>query len=74
MSSSDYWSLDDSVYFYQNALQIEKEEGFEGIVCHETHRNRSLFSPYATDYILQKVPQYELSFINFQNPNFQHSH
>ena len=37
---------------------MEKEEGFEGIVCHETHRNRSLFNPYSADYILQRVPEY----------------
>lgn len=55
---SDYWSFDESVYFYKNALEVEKEEGFEGIVCHETHRNRSLFNPYSTDYIVQRVPQY----------------
>ncbi|KAF9884413.1 hypothetical protein FE257_001813 [Aspergillus nanangensis] len=60
-SGADYWSLDDSVYFYRQALQIEKEEGFEGKVCHETHRNRSLFNPYATDYILQHVPDLRIT-------------
>ncbi|OJJ67837.1 hypothetical protein ASPBRDRAFT_199539 [Aspergillus brasiliensis CBS 101740] len=56
-SGADHWSYDESVYFYQKALQVEKEEGLEGIVSHETHRNRSLFSPYSTDYILQRVPE-----------------
>jgi hypothetical protein len=60
---SDYWSWGDSVYFYENALKIEKDEGFQGRVCHETHRNRSLFNPYVTDYVLQRVPKYVLSFI-----------
>jgi uncharacterized protein YihD (DUF1040 family) len=55
---SDHFSWDDSVRFYQLALQVAKEEGFEGRVCHETHRNRSMFNPYAADYILQKVPEY----------------
>lgn len=54
---SDHFSWDDSVAFYKKALQVEKEEGFDGRVCHETHRNRSLFNPYAADYILQKVPE-----------------
>jgi hypothetical protein len=54
---SDHFSWDDSVAFYRKALQVEKEEGFDGRVCHETHRNRSLFTHYATDYILQKVPE-----------------
>ncbi|BCS23366.1 sugar phosphate isomerase/epimerase family protein [Aspergillus puulaauensis] len=56
-SGADHFSLDESVAFYKKALQVEKEEGFAGRVCHETHRNRSLFTPYATDYILQKVPE-----------------
>ncbi|KAL7650398.1 hypothetical protein ACMYSQ_010182 [Aspergillus niger] len=60
-SGADYWSFDESVYFYKNALEIEKEEGFEGIVCHETHRNRSLFNPYSTDYIVQRVPQLRIT-------------
>ncbi|RDH34998.1 xylose isomerase-like protein [Aspergillus welwitschiae] len=60
-SGADYWSFDESVFFYKNALEIEKEEGFEGIVCHETHRNRSLFNPYSTDYIVQRVPQLRIT-------------
>ncbi|CBF82517.1 hypothetical protein AN9115.2 [Aspergillus nidulans FGSC A4] len=56
-SGADHFSWDDSVAFYKKALQVEKEEGFDGRVCHETHRNRSLFNPYAADYILQKVPE-----------------
>ncbi|KAL5365324.1 xylose isomerase-like protein [Aspergillus floccosus] len=60
-SGADYWTWDESVYFYQKALQIEKEEGFEGKVCHETHRNRSLFNPYAADYILQRVPELQIT-------------
>ncbi|RDW61225.1 sugar phosphate isomerase/epimerase family protein [Aspergillus mulundensis] len=55
-SGADHFSWDESVAFYKKALQVEKEEGFDGRVCHETHRNRSLFNPYAADYILQKVP------------------
>ncbi|OJI84614.1 hypothetical protein ASPTUDRAFT_56507 [Aspergillus tubingensis CBS 134.48] len=60
-SGADYWNFDESVYFYQKALQVEKEEGFEGIVCHETHRNRSLFNPYSADYILQRVPELRIT-------------
>ncbi|KAL4917119.1 hypothetical protein BDW62DRAFT_211471 [Aspergillus aurantiobrunneus] len=56
-SGADHFSWDDSVAFYKKALQVEKEEGFDGRVCHETHRNRSLFNPYAADYILRKVPE-----------------
>ncbi|RKL00754.1 hypothetical protein BFJ68_g12620 [Fusarium oxysporum] len=53
----DYWSLDESVYFYQKTLGIDKELGLTGLVSHETHRNRSLFTPYAAKYILPKVPE-----------------
>ncbi|CRG83600.1 hypothetical protein PISL3812_00954 [Talaromyces islandicus] len=60
-SGADYWSWDDSVYFYKNALEIEKDEGFQGRVCHETHRNRSLFNPYVTDYVLQRVPKLQIT-------------
>jgi hypothetical protein len=54
---SDYWTLDESVYFYQKTLGMDKELGLTGLVSHETHRNRSLFTPYAAKYILPKVPE-----------------
>ncbi|CAG7563104.1 unnamed protein product [Fusarium equiseti] len=33
-SGGDYWSLDDSVYFYQKTLEIDKELGLTGFVTH----------------------------------------
>ncbi|KAL3456782.1 hypothetical protein BJX64DRAFT_281119 [Aspergillus heterothallicus] len=60
-SGADYFTLDESVRFYQLALKVEKEEGFAGIVTHETHRNRSLFNPYAADHILQQVPELKIT-------------
>jgi hypothetical protein len=57
-SHRDYWSLDESVYFYQKTVEIDKELDLTGLVSHETHRNRSLYSPYAAKYILPKVPEY----------------
>ncbi|KAF5722634.1 hypothetical protein FMUND_2637 [Fusarium mundagurra] len=56
-SGGDYWTLDESVYFYQKTLGIDKELGLTGLVSHETHRNRSLFTPYAAKYILPKIPE-----------------
>ncbi|KAJ4128209.1 hypothetical protein NW768_008496 [Fusarium equiseti] len=56
-SGGDYWSLNDSVYFYQKTLKIDEELGLTGLVSHETHRNRSLYSPYAAKYILKRVPK-----------------
>ncbi|KAJ0419377.1 xylose isomerase-like protein [Aspergillus carlsbadensis] len=60
-SGADHFTWDESVRFYQLALQVAKDEGFEGRVCHETHRNRSLFNPYAADYILQRVPELKIT-------------
>ncbi|GJD03287.1 xylose isomerase TIM barrel [Colletotrichum higginsianum] len=56
-SGSDVWTLDQSVEFYRGTFKIDEELGFAGRVTHETHRNRSLFTPYATKYILEKVPK-----------------
>ncbi|KLO92913.1 Uncharacterized protein LW93_4068 [Fusarium fujikuroi] len=33
-SGGDYWSLDESVYFYQKTLTIDKELGLTGLVTH----------------------------------------
>lgn len=54
---SDHWSLDESVEFYKGTLAVDAELGLEGKVCHETHRNRSLFTPYSTAYVLRHVPK-----------------
>ncbi|WZH45848.1 uncharacterized protein QYS62_006916 [Fusarium acuminatum] len=56
-SGGDYWSWDESVYFFKKTLEIDDELGLTGLVSHETHRNRSLFTPYAAKYILPKVPK-----------------
>ncbi|GKT74129.1 xylose isomerase TIM barrel [Colletotrichum tofieldiae] len=60
-SGSDIWTLDQSVEFYQGTFRIDEELGFAGRVTHETHRNRSLFTPYATKYILEKVPNLRIT-------------
>lgn len=55
----DYWTLEESVQFYKATIEIDAELGLAGKVVHETHRNRSLFTPYATTHILREVPKYE---------------
>ncbi|OLN81506.1 hypothetical protein CCHL11_10303 [Colletotrichum chlorophyti] len=60
-SGSDIWTLDQSVEFYKGTFRIDEELGFAGKVTHETHRNRSLFTPYATKYILEKVPDLRIT-------------
>jgi hypothetical protein len=59
----DAWDIEESIKFYQGTLQVDRELGLTGRVTHETHRNRSLFTPYATQRILKAVPQY----VNFTN-------
>ncbi|KZL79046.1 xylose isomerase tim barrel [Colletotrichum incanum] len=58
---SDIWTLDQSVEFYRGTFRIDEKLGFAGRVTHETHRNRSLFTPYATKYILEKVPNLRIT-------------
>ncbi|WYZ44633.1 hypothetical protein EsH8_VII_001069 [Colletotrichum jinshuiense] len=60
-SGSDIWTLDQSVEFYQGTFKIDEELGFTGRVTHETHRNRSLFTPFAAKYILEKVPNLRIT-------------
>lgn len=54
---SDIFTCDQSVEFFKGTLEIDAELGLSGLVCHETHRNRSLYTPYAADYILRRVPE-----------------
>ncbi|RWA15047.1 hypothetical protein EKO27_g17 [Xylaria grammica] len=60
-SGSDFWTPDEAVYFFQRTLDIDREMGFEGLVCHETHRNRAFYTPFMTDYVLQRVPQLKVT-------------
>ncbi|RSL67557.1 hypothetical protein CEP53_002959 [Fusarium sp. AF-6] len=60
-SGVDFWSWEQAAYFFERTLPIDKELGFEGRVCHETHRNRGLFNPYVTDYVLERVPELRIN-------------
>ncbi|KAK9428186.1 hypothetical protein V1505DRAFT_377780 [Lipomyces doorenjongii] len=57
----DSWAPDESVKFYKGTLQIDSELGLSGVVCHETHRSRSLCNPYVTEYILEQVPDLRIT-------------
>lgn len=54
----DAWNVEESIKFYRGTLAIDNELGVSGRVYHETHRNRSLFTPYATLRILNAVTEY----------------
>jgi hypothetical protein len=51
------WSVEDSVAFFAETLEVDAELGMAGIVCHETHRNRSCFNPAVTADIIARVPR-----------------
>lgn len=57
-SGCDAWSREDSIAFYRAAVQLEAEFGLE--VGHETHRRRSLFTPWDTAAILEAEPRLRL--------------
>jgi hypothetical protein len=48
----DRWSLDDSLCFFSGARELAAKYG--QIICFETHRGRSLYSPWATAAILEQ--------------------
>lgn len=58
-SGRDCWSPEESVAFYRAAVDLEAELGLG--VGHETHRGRSLFTPWDTAAILEAVPQLRLT-------------
>ncbi|KAJ5376543.1 hypothetical protein N7509_013429 [Penicillium cosmopolitanum] len=60
-SGQDTWTVEESVKFYQGTLQVDKELGLTGHVFHETHRNRSLSTPYHSLQILQAVPELKIT-------------
>ncbi|OWT40793.1 hypothetical protein C362_01006 [Cryptococcus neoformans Bt1] len=60
-SGCDIWTIEQSIEFYRETLKIDAALGLEGVVCHETHRNRSCFELHVTSAILQAVPQLKLT-------------
>lgn len=57
----DDWYIEESIKFYEGPFKIDRELGISSLVCHETHRSRSLFSPWVTRLILEAVPEYGYS-------------
>ena len=57
-SGSDAWTLEDATQFYREALLIEADIGLR--VCHETHRGRCFYNPWATVRILEAFPNLNL--------------
>jgi hypothetical protein len=53
-SGRDHWPLAESIAFYEAIAELEAELGVD--VAHETHRSRSLATPWDTASILAAVP------------------
>ncbi|KAJ5652628.1 hypothetical protein N7507_010054 [Penicillium longicatenatum] len=60
-SGEDAWDIEESIRFYRGTLEVDDELGVSGRVYHETHRNRSMFTPYAAQQILKAVPQLRIT-------------
>jgi sugar phosphate isomerase/epimerase len=55
----DAWTLEQNVSFFSEAMELGEQHGVP--VCFETHRSRSLFNPWVTLAILQRIPQLALT-------------
>lgn len=55
----DAWTLEQSVGFISEAMALGERYGV--LLCFETHRSRSLFNPWVTLAILQRIPQMKLT-------------
>ena len=45
-SGCDSWPVETAHAFFKRALQVEADAGI--LICHETHRQRILYNPWAT--------------------------
>lgn len=57
-SGQDAFSEDQSMRFFEGALQLEAQCGVT--VAHETHRGRILFNPWITSRVLTRFPDLKL--------------
>lgn len=53
-SAKDSMPYDEQLYFFENAIQIEKRFGIP--IAHETHRGRAMFTPWNTSRLLEDLP------------------
>ncbi|WP_035382541.1 sugar phosphate isomerase/epimerase [Ferriphaselus sp. R-1] len=55
----DAWTLEQNEHFFNEALAAGERHGV--VLSFETHRSRSLFNPWATLLLLQRIPQLRLT-------------
>ncbi len=58
-SAKDSMPDDDQDRFFEAAIQVEKASGY--LVAHETHRGRSMFTPWATARLLNAHPNLKIT-------------
>lgn len=58
-SGMDHWSETQMVDFFGGALDVEQSLGVP--ICHETHRRRSLATPWTTGAVLRHFPHLKLT-------------
>ena len=59
MGGCDAWSEEESMAFFQGAMQIA--ETYKIDISFETHRSRSLFTPWVTRRMVESLPQIKLT-------------
>ncbi len=55
----DAWTEDESVQFFNQAMVMA--ESYNRVISFETHRGRSLFNPWATQRIVEGIPDLRLT-------------
>lgn len=55
----DAWPLETSLRFFEAGLAAAERHGLE--LCFETHRGRSLFNPWVTAGLVERLPQLRLN-------------
>ncbi|MFT5659946.1 MAG: hypothetical protein ACI9TV_000579 [Sulfurimonas sp.] len=59
MGGCDAWSEEDSIIFFKGAIEIAESFGIE--ISFETHRSRSLFTPWVTKRMVEAVKNMKLT-------------
>ena len=59
LGSCDAWPADEAVYFFQAAIQLAEDADLN--LSFETHRGRSLYSPWQTQYYVEQIPKLRLT-------------
>lgn len=59
ITGCDAWSLEQNIEFFSKAMDLAKERNMT--LSFETHRSRSLFTPWITEAIVKALPEIKLT-------------